>query len=46
MSITGAGRGRESVLKYFKSSKIKVIMLMDKTVVSHNGCRPKKKKKK
>lgn len=43
--LNGPGRGREMILKYLKTSRLKVAKMLDKTVIPHNGCRPKKRKK-
>ena len=41
----GFGRGRKSILKTLKKNKIKILQIFDRTGISHNGCRPKKKRR-
>lgn len=41
----GFGRGRKSVIKGLKKKKIKVLQIFDKTPITHNGCRPSKKRR-
>jgi len=43
--LNGPGRGREMILRYLKTSRLKVAKLLDNTIIPHNGCRPKKRKK-
>lgn len=40
----GFGRGRKSVIKGFKK-KIKILQILDKTPIAHNGCRLPKKRR-
>ncbi|HPQ79401.1 MAG TPA: 30S ribosomal protein S11 [Candidatus Dojkabacteria bacterium] len=40
--IKGPGAGRNAAVKGLDSAGLKVTMLMDKTPIPHNGCRPRK----
>lgn len=40
--IKGPGAGRNAAVKGLDSAGLKVTMLIDKTPVPHNGCRPRK----
>lgn len=41
----GFGRGRKSVIRGLKKKKIKVLQIFDKTPITHNGCRPSKRRR-
>jgi small subunit ribosomal protein S11 len=41
----GIGKGRRSVLKGLLKKNIKITKIVEKTGYSHNGCRPKKKRR-
>ena len=43
--VTGPGPGRESAIRAVQSLGVKVRSISDKTPVSHNGCRPPKKRR-
>ncbi len=40
--IKGPGAGRNAAVKGLDSAGLKVTMLIDKTPIPHNGCRPRK----
>ena len=40
--LKGPGAGRNAAVKGLDSAGLKVTMLIDKTPVPHNGCRPRK----
>jgi len=40
--IKGPGAGRNAAVKGLDSAGLKVSMLIDKTPIPHNGCRPRK----
>ena len=41
--IKGPGAGRNAAVKGLDSAGLRVTMLVDKTPIPHNGCRPRKK---
>lgn len=41
----GFGRGRKPVIKGLKKKKINIRQIFDMTPISHNGCRPSKKRR-
>nr|YP_009667513.1 ribosomal protein S11 [Trentepohlia odorata]QCW57816.1 ribosomal protein S11 [Trentepohlia odorata] len=43
--IKGTGPGRESALRAFKSRVIRLQSITDKNSISHNGCRPPKRRR-
>jgi len=43
--IKGPGPGRDAALRVLRASGIKVSMIADITPISHNGCRPKKRRR-
>ena len=43
--IKGPGGGRDSVIRAFGSSGIKIVSIVDVTPVPHNGCKPSKKRR-
>lgn len=43
--VKGPGPGRESAVRAFSNSGIKVTEIEDRTPVPHNGCRPSKKRR-
>ncbi len=43
--VSGPGAGRESALRAFSLSGIRVISIEDVTPIPHNGCRPPKKRR-
>ncbi len=40
--VKGPGAGRNAAVKGLDSAGLKISMLMDKTPIPHNGCRPRK----
>jgi len=44
VTYAGPGPGRESAIKTFQNSEIKVIGVKDETPVPYNGCKAKKRK--
>ncbi|MGI6484148.1 MAG: 30S ribosomal protein S11 [Candidatus Dojkabacteria bacterium] len=40
--VKGPGAGRNAAVKGLDSAGLRITMLMDKTPIPHNGCRPKK----
>jgi len=40
--VKGPGAGRNAAVKGLDSAGLKITMLIDKTPIPHNGCRPKK----
>ena len=40
--IKGPGSGRNAAVKGLDSAGLKITMLIDKTPIPHNGCRPRK----
>jgi len=40
--VKGPGAGRNAAVKGLDSAGLKITMLMDKTPIPHNGCRPRK----
>jgi small subunit ribosomal protein S11 len=46
ITFKGLGKGRKFILKGLKKSKINVLRLIDRTPLPHNGCRPKKRRRK
>lgn len=45
ISIKGKGNGREICIRALKSTRLKIIYIEDNTPISHNGCRPPKRRK-
>ena len=43
--VKGPGAGRESAIRAIDSSGVKVTKIFDVTPMSHNGCRPPKKRR-
>nr|AYQ94556.1 ribosomal protein S11 [Cylindrocapsa geminella] len=43
--VKGPGLGRESAIRAFLKSKIRINIIRDKTGIPHNGCRPPKKRR-
>jgi len=43
--IKGRGNGRETSLRALKTSGLLILSIEDKTTISHNGCRPPKKRR-
>jgi small subunit ribosomal protein S11 len=43
--VKGIGRGRESSLRALINSEIEVTAIEDVTPIPHNGCRPRKQKR-
>ena len=43
--IKGPGAGRNSAVKGLDSAGLKVTMLVDRTPIPHNGCRPPKRRR-
>ncbi|MDR2460822.1 MAG: 30S ribosomal protein S11 [Deltaproteobacteria bacterium] len=43
--VKGPGNSRESALRAFQSSGLKVTLIRDVTPIPHNGCRPPKKRR-
>lgn len=43
--VSGPGQGRESAIREFFKSGIKVSVIREKTGIPHNGCRPPKKRR-
>jgi len=43
--VSGPGQGRESAIREFFKSGIKVSVIREKTGILHNGCRPPKKRR-
>lgn len=43
--VKGPGMGRESSIRAVESSGLKVKLIKDVTPMSHNGCRPKKRRR-
>lgn len=41
----GSNKGKKSIIKKLKQKKILITQLIDKTPISHNGCRAKKKRR-
>lgn len=44
--LTGIGYGRTLILNSFRNSDIKIVSIKETTRLPHNGCRPKKAKRK
>lgn len=44
--ISGPGAGRNAAVKGLDAAGLKVTMLVDRTPIPHNGCRPRKKPRK
>ena len=40
--VKGAGPGRETLIRYLKTSGLSVLSIEDRTFLPHNGCRPPK----
>lgn len=45
VNLKGPGAGRESAVRAFQTSGVRVSMIRDKTPVAHNGCRPRKRRR-
>ena len=43
--IKGRGNGRETSVRALKSAGLNILSIEDKTNISHNGCRPPKKRR-
>ncbi|MGX7582583.1 30S ribosomal protein S11 [Candidatus Vidania fulgoroideorum] len=43
--LNGPGLGRDSVLRTLNNNNIKIISIIEKTSIPHNGCRPPKKRR-
>ena len=43
--MQGAGAGRESAVRAIQAAGIKVTMITDTTPITHNGCRPRKRRR-
>jgi small subunit ribosomal protein S11 len=43
--IKQTGAGLEPLLKLFKDKRLKILSIWDITPLSHNGCRPPKKRR-
>nr|YP_010290315.1 ribosomal protein S11 [Anarthria humilis]YP_010290335.1 ribosomal protein S11 [Anarthria humilis]YP_010290375.1 ribosomal protein S11 [Anarthria humilis]ULQ64081.1 ribosomal protein S11 [Anarthria humilis]ULQ64101.1 ribosomal protein S11 [Anarthria humilis]ULQ64141.1 ribosomal protein S11 [Anarthria humilis] len=43
--IRGGGKGRDGALRAIRKSRIRLILLRDVTRMSHNGCRPPKRRR-
>ena len=43
--VKGRGNGRESSIRALKAAGLTILSIEDKTSVSHNGCRPPKKRR-
>lgn len=43
--VKGPGNGRESAIRTIHNSGIKVLTIIDKTSMPHNGCRPPKRRR-
>lgn len=43
--FSGFGKGRRAIIKGLKKKKIRILRIFDKTSISHNGCRKKKKRR-
>lgn len=43
--IKGRGNGRETSVRALKSAGLNILSIEDKTTISHNGCRPPKKRR-
>ncbi len=45
VSVNGPGPGRDSAIRAIQNSGIEVLMIVEKTGVAHNGCRPRKSRR-
>jgi small subunit ribosomal protein S11 len=43
--IKGRGNGRETSIRTLKTLGLKILSIEDKTTISHNGCRPPKRRR-
>jgi small subunit ribosomal protein S11 len=43
--VSGPGAGRESALRAFTTSNMRVTLIRDVTPIPHNGCRPPKRRR-
>jgi small subunit ribosomal protein S11 len=43
--IKGRGNGRETSIRALKSAGLNILSIEDRTPISHNGCRPPKKRR-
>jgi small subunit ribosomal protein S11 len=43
--VTGPGSGRETAIRAIKASGLTVTLIRDQSPISHNGCRPPKKRR-
>lgn len=43
--LTGPGVARESALRAIQSANVSVMSLEDRTMIAHNGCRKRKKRR-
>ena len=43
--LKGAGAGRESAVRGLQSAGLNITLIMDRTPVPHNGCRPRKRRR-
>jgi len=43
--VRGRGYGREPAIRALKSTGLKILSLQDNTPISHNGCRPPKRRR-
>jgi small subunit ribosomal protein S11 len=43
--FSGFGKGRRAIIKGLKKKKLRILRIFDKTPISHNGCRKKKKRR-
>ena len=44
--LTGVGSGRAFIINSFRNTDIRVLRIIDTTLCPHNGCRPKKYRRK
>jgi small subunit ribosomal protein S11 len=43
--IKGPGNSRDSALRAFQASGVRVTLIRDVTPIAHNGCRPPKRRR-
>ncbi|MEI6243141.1 MAG: 30S ribosomal protein S11, partial [Chlamydiota bacterium] len=45
VNLNGPGAGRESAVRGLQSAGLILTIIRDKTPISHNGCRPRKRRR-